>query len=200
MNGVKTTKKTPVDKEDEQSPVKKQVGLSKTLIKRSGLRCVSPPKNGTDTQTSIKTTTFLDKYIYPHSQVIFELAITLKSDKAFEKFTQALMSFSANAQIVDPKFVINHINLLSRETNFASKGEILPNMTKLGTHIKISGNGNAFNKQTIWGNKVECTVERIKKQVRNKNSVTPQYISFWLFPPKWNLKRVLIARLTSGLV
>ncbi len=60
------------------------------------------------------------------------------------------MSFLANAQMVDPKFVINPINPNSKEKNITSKGEISLNMTKLGSHVKISGNGNTFNKQKVW--------------------------------------------------
>ncbi len=60
------------------------------------------------------------------------------------------MAFLTNAQMVDPKFVINPINPNSKEKNIASKDEISPNMTKLGSHVKISGNSNAFNKQKVW--------------------------------------------------
>jgi hypothetical protein len=60
------------------------------------------------------------------------------------------MAFITNAQMVDPKFVINPINHNSKEKNITSKGKISPNMTKLGSNIKISGNGNAFNKQGVW--------------------------------------------------
>jgi hypothetical protein len=60
------------------------------------------------------------------------------------------MAFLTNAQMVDPKFVINPINPNSKEKNIAFKGEISPNMTKLGSHVKISGTGNAFNKQKVW--------------------------------------------------
>jgi hypothetical protein len=65
---------------------------------------------------------------------------------------QALMAFITNAQMVDPKFVINPINPASKDKNISNKGKISSNMTKLGTHIKISGNGNAFNKKKIWNN------------------------------------------------
>jgi hypothetical protein len=61
------------------------------------------------------------------------------------------MLFISNAQTVDLKFTINPLNILSKEKNIGSKGEISLNMTKLGVHIKISGNGNVFNKQKIWG-------------------------------------------------
>jgi hypothetical protein len=73
----------------------------------------------------------------------------LKTDKAFEEFTQALMAFITNAQMVDPKFIINPINKNSKEKNISSKGEISPNMTKLGLHIKISGYGNVFNRKKV---------------------------------------------------
>jgi hypothetical protein len=80
-----------------------------------------------------------------HSRIVLKLAITLKSDKAFEELTNALMAFITNAQIAEPKFVINPINQSLKDKNISSKGEVLPNMTKLGTHIKISGSGNIFN-------------------------------------------------------
>jgi hypothetical protein len=79
------------------------------------------------------------------------LAIALKGEKPFDEFTQALMAFISNAQMVDPKFIINPLNSNSKEKNISSKGEISPNMTKLGIHIKISGNGNVFNKKKVWG-------------------------------------------------
>ncbi len=101
-------------------------------------------------QATTQTTSFLDTFIHPHSQVILELAVTLKSDKAFKEFTQALRAFITNAQMMDSKFVINPINPNSKEKNITYKDEISPNMTTLGIHIKISGNGNAFNKQKVW--------------------------------------------------
>ncbi len=52
--------------------------------------------------------------------------------------------------MVDLKFVINTLNPNSKDKSIAPKGEISPNMTKLGIHVKISGNGNAFNKQKVW--------------------------------------------------
>ncbi len=78
------------------------------------------------------------------------MAITLKSDKAFEEYTQALMAFITNAQIVDPKFIINPLNPRSDTKPIIMKGEISPNMTKLSTHIKISGKDDAFSKQKVW--------------------------------------------------
>ena len=166
MEGVQDmdTEKQPQANDGERSPFKKRHGSSKLASRRSGgKRLVSSPTVQEPTPQVVITsqattipqaptcvTSFLDKFIYPHSQVILELAVTLKSDKAFEEFTQALMSLITNAQMVDPKFVINPLNPNSKEKNFTSKGEISPNMTKLGIHIKISGNGNAFNKQKAW--------------------------------------------------
>jgi hypothetical protein len=66
--------------------------------------------------------------------------------------------------MVDPKFVINPLNSNSKEKNISSKGETSPNMTKLGTHIKISGNGNTFNKKKVWGNHGnDCKSRKSKK-------------------------------------
>jgi hypothetical protein len=84
--------------------------------------------------------------------MIFELTILLTSEKKFEEFTHALMTFLTNAQMVDPKFVINPLNPKSVSKDISTKGDISPNMTKLGEHIKISGNGpNVFNKRKVWG-------------------------------------------------
>jgi hypothetical protein len=116
---------------------------------------VTPPESksaDTNTTNATKSASFFDEVVYPHSRVILELAITLKSDNAFEEFTQALMAFITNAQMVDPKFIINPINPASKDKNISNKGKISSNMTKLSTHIKISGNGNAFNKTKIWNN------------------------------------------------
>jgi hypothetical protein len=84
--------------------------------------------------------------------MIFELTILLTSEKKFEEFTHALMAFLTNAQMVNPKFVINPLNPKSVSKDISTKGDISPNMTKLGEHIKISGNGpNVFNKRKVWG-------------------------------------------------
>lgn len=55
----------------------------------------------------VKATSFLDTHVHKHKRTILELAILLTSEKKFEEFTQALMVFLTNAQMVDPKFVIN---------------------------------------------------------------------------------------------
>ncbi len=81
------------------------------------------------------------------------------------------MAFLANAQMVDPMFVINPLNSNSKEKNIALKGEISANMTKLGRHVKISGNGNVFSKQKVWnkeetGNRATCKAKRNSRTQR----------------------------------
>ncbi len=149
MNAEETT--TPGTNEadkDEQSPAKKRGGSSKTSTKeKTGARQVSPQEQAANKE---RITTVMDEFVYPHSRIILEMAITLKSDKAFDKFTQSIMAFITNVQIVDPKFIINPLNPLSDAKAIMTKGEISTNMTKLSTHIKISGRGNAFSKQKVW--------------------------------------------------
>ncbi len=134
VQGMETDYRTQ-EEEDVQSPVKKRSGSSKTASWRRGNCLVSPTKQGSIPQAAPWATSYLDTFIHTYSQVILELAVTLKSDKAFKEFTQALMSFITNAQMVGPKFVINPLNPHSKEKNISSKGEISPNMTKLGTYI-----------------------------------------------------------------
>jgi hypothetical protein len=77
------------------------------------------------------------------------------------------MGFLTNAQMVDPEFAINPLNPNSKEKNVSSMGKISNNMTKLSSHIKISGNGNAFNKQKVWdkdGNDGRKTCKASKKE------------------------------------
>jgi hypothetical protein len=151
MNGVQNMETSNMEKAvnvDICSPVKKRQGSSKMSLQRNaGTQQVSPPKVAAPTARS---TTFLESFNHLHSRVILELAVVLKSGKAFEEFTQALVAFLSNAQMVDPKFVINPLNPNSKERNIASKGKISSNLTKLGAHVKISGNGNVFNKQKVW--------------------------------------------------
>jgi hypothetical protein len=134
--------------EDKQSPTKKRGGSSKTSTKKkTGARQVSPQEQAASKE---RVTTFIDESVYPHSRIILEMAITLKSDKAFDEFSQAIMDFIANVQIVDPKFIINPFNPLSDAKAIMMKGEISTNMTRLSTHIKISGKDNRFSKQKVW--------------------------------------------------
>ncbi len=127
---------------------------------------VTPPDPKITASTiSANRTTFLNNFVYPYPRIILKLAITLKSNKAFEEFTQALMSSISNAQMVDSKFVINPLNPSSKEKSIGSKAEVSANMTKLGAHIKISRNGNAFNKKKIWSNwENDCKSRKSNKE------------------------------------
>jgi hypothetical protein len=91
----------------------------------------------------------LNSFNYPYPHTFVELAIALNGKKLFDEFTQALMTFISNAQILNLKFVINPLNPYSKEKNISSNGGISPNMTKLGTHIKISVNGNVLNEKKV---------------------------------------------------
>ena len=84
------------DEEDVRSPVKKRPGSSKTTSRRNGNRLVLPTKQDPIPQAVPQATSFLDTFIYHRPLIIFELAVTLKSKKAFEEFTQALMAFITN--------------------------------------------------------------------------------------------------------
>ena len=121
-------------------------------------------------QPTIQATSFLDTFEYKHKRIILELAILLTSEKKFEEFTQALMAFLTNLQMVDSKFVINPLNPDSKGKNISSKGEISSNMTKLGEHIKISGNGNVFNKRKVWDKvKDGCKSRKTNKKEEFQN-------------------------------
>ncbi len=160
LNGVDSTQmetRAVGDNEEECSPLKKQSGSSKSSTKRTHAPQVIPSEATTTDQpapSSTKSTTFLDSFNYPFPCTFIKLAIALKGEKPFDKFTQALMAFISNVQMVNPKFVIDPLNPNSKEENISFKGEISPNMMKLGTHIKISGNCNVFNRNKAWGNQV----------------------------------------------
>ena len=92
----------------ELSPMKKRSKGKRSISFRPRSIPTNPTLTGTANNSALaKLATFLDEIIYQHSRVIIELAILLKSDKAFEEFTQALMAFITNAQMVDPKFIRN---------------------------------------------------------------------------------------------
>jgi hypothetical protein len=172
---------TNEDNKDERSPTKKRGGSSKTSTKKNGgLRQVSPQEQGT-TASKEKTTTFADEFMYPYSRIILELAITLKSNKAFEEYTQALMAFITNVQIVDPKFIINRLKPRSDTKPITMKGEISPNMTKLSTHIKISQTEavrSVSRKCGIEEKMTRTTVEKTARPTRRRMSITTQWYSF----------------------
>ncbi len=158
LNGADSTQmetRTVDDDGEEQSPIKKQSGSSKSSTKSTRAPQVTPSEATATNQparSSTKSTTFLDSFNYPFPCAVVELAIALKGEKPVDEFTQALMAFISNAQMVDSKFVINPLSPNSKEKNISSKGEISSRRMKLGTHIKISANGNIFNKKKVWGN------------------------------------------------
>jgi hypothetical protein len=76
-----------------------------------------------------------------------------------------IIAFNSNAQMVDPKFMINPLNPSLKEKSIGSKSEVSPNMTKLEIHIKISGNGNAFSMKKIWSNRDnDCKSHKSNKE------------------------------------
>jgi hypothetical protein len=171
---------------EERSPLKKCSRSSKSATRRkpSCLQVIPLDPKITASMTSANRTTFLENFVYPYPCIILELVITLKSNKAFEEFTQALMAFISNAQMVDPKFVINPLNPSSKEKSIGSKAEVSPNMTKLRIHIKISGNGNTFSKKKIWSNREsDCKSRKSnKEEFRNPTVYFSMVVSTEVMP------------------
>jgi hypothetical protein len=102
------------------------------------------------------------------------------------------MACITNAQTVDPKFVINPLNPNSKEKYISSKGKISSNMTKLGIHIKISGNGNAFNKQKVWDKDGDAGQKSLKANKREEFKDPTVYFSMVILSevePKDIIKR-----------
>ncbi len=139
----------------------------------------------------------MDTFIHQHLQIIQELAITLKQKEAYEEFTTTLMDLISNAQMVDPKFVINLLNPNSKEKNILLKGKISPIMTKLRFHNKILGKVNVFNKQWVWDDdphtssrksnskKEECYNLTVYVSMVTSSKVEPQVIIEWTLH-KWS--------------
>ena len=150
--------------DDACSPLKKSTESSKaSSCRRTSARQVSPNKSGSVIiqQPTSWLTSFLDTFDHKYKRTILELAILLTSKRKFEEFTQALMACLRNSQMVDPKCVIIPLNPESKSKDIASKGEVSPNMTNLGEHIKISGNGPyVFNKRKIWDKAVDIHKSR----------------------------------------
>ena len=130
---------------------------------------------------------------HKYKHMIFKLAILLTSEKKFEEFTHALMAFLTNAQMVDPKFVINPLNPKSVSKDISTKGDISPNMTKLGEHIKISGNGpNVFNKRKVWGK----DDGRKSRKANKKEEFQNPTVYFSMFVSSENPPKDIIDRMT----
>ncbi len=134
MNGVESTEMSITqednneDETEEQSPLLKRSGSSKSKTRRRPSQPQITPQEPktTATTTSSNMTMFLDNFVYPYSCIILKLTITLKSNKAFDEFTQAPMAFITNAQMVDPKFMTNTLNPSSKEKSIGYKVEISP--------------------------------------------------------------------------
>lgn len=176
--------------EDERSPMKKRPGSSKVPSRRNkpAARQVSPPDPTIPTlKTALRLTPSTEPVDHEYKRTIFELAILLTSEKKFEEFTQALMAFLANAQIVDKQFVINPLNPKSTAKDITMKGDISPNMTKLGEHIKISGNGpTVFSKRKKWDKEEDG---RTSRKTTKKEEFQDPTVYFSMFvssmvPPK----------------
>jgi hypothetical protein len=106
------------------------------------------------------------------------------------------MAFIENAQMVDPRFVTNTLNPMSKEKNITSKEEISPNMTKLGIHVKISGNGNAFNKQKVWDKKEQGNNGKYNRKSKNKEEYRDPIVYFSMVVSSEVDPREIIDRVT----
>jgi hypothetical protein len=130
--------------------------MTTRCVPNKTLKVVSPQENQTQTEAApsiLKTTKFVNNYIHPHRRIMVKLAIALTKEDTFNKFAKALASLLGNAQIVNPKFVINPIKSFSKDKNITTKADISTNMTKLGIHVQISGNGYTFLKKQQIGDK-----------------------------------------------
>ena len=99
--------------------------------------------------------------------------------------------------MVDPKFVIYPLNPNSKEKNISSKGKISSNMTKLGIYIKVSGNGNAFNKQKVWDKDGDAGRKSHKASKKDEFRDPVVYFSLVISSEvrsqKWNPRKLLNA-------
>jgi hypothetical protein len=89
-----------VKDDKEQSPVKKRRGSSKSLIKEATCtpHKVTPPENqaqGEVAPSIMKTTKFIEMFIYPLKRLVIELAITLNKVDTFDVFAKALTALLA---------------------------------------------------------------------------------------------------------
>ncbi len=98
------------------------------------------------------------------------------------------MDLVTNAQMVDPKFVTNPLQEKSKEKNISSRGEISNNMTKLGSHVRISGNGNVFNRPKVWNNKDKSG--RKKKETFKDPTVWFSMVVLTSVPPGDIIERI----------
>jgi hypothetical protein len=83
-------------------------------------------KQGEAAPSILKATKFIDIFIHSHRRIVLDLAITLTKEDTFGKFAKDLASLLSNAQIVDPKFVINPIKPFSKDKDITKKRTFLP--------------------------------------------------------------------------
>ncbi len=103
----------------------------------------------------------------------------LEKEETIDEFVKAISALLTNAQIVNPKFVINPINPTAMEKDIAVKDNKFPkNMTKLSLHVKISGKANTFSKQKIWD---DCNTGR--KSSKQKEECRNPTVYFLLMMP-----------------
>ncbi len=98
--------------------------MTRRCVPNKTLKVVSPQENQTQTEAALsilKTTKFVNNYIHPHRRITVKLAIPLTNEDTFNKFAKALASLLGNAQIVNPKFVINPIKPFSKDKNITTK-------------------------------------------------------------------------------
>ena len=197
MNGFEDT--VTIDNGEDRSPKKKRQGSSKVSSRQNTTitRRISP--QDVRTVSALKPTIRNPTFDHRYKRTIVELAIILTSEKKFDEFTQALMSFLSNAQMVDSKFVINPLNPRSESNDIVTKGDISPNVTRLGEHIKISGNGtNVFNRRKKWDNTSGGCMAR--KSTKKEEFQDPTVYFRCLCPRRFHPRLLLNGLHTNGLV
>jgi hypothetical protein len=143
------------DKNKQPPPLQKQRGLSGTAIScpvsptKQGAP-VNPQEQAAATNSAPPAQTVPPKHIHCFKHAILAFSVILKMGKAFDEFLQGLIVFMVNAKMVNPYFVWNPINPNAVGINkITSKGEISTNMTMLGSHVKVLGNGYSFVRQWV---------------------------------------------------
>jgi hypothetical protein len=104
LNGVNEARTEDMDcsegenagsQEEERSPLKKRTGSRKAPSRRHRTTNVTPSEDTLLTKSTMtaasRSASFLDAFVYPYPHTVLELAITLKSNKAFKEFTKALI-------------------------------------------------------------------------------------------------------------
>jgi hypothetical protein len=140
----------------EQSPVKKRRGSSKSSTKEANCtpHKVCPPENQAQGEVApsilkkpssltCSSTHSRGSYLNWQSHLTKSTPLT---------YLQRRSRHYLQCKDTGSKVCCKPNNPTMNEKGIAMKGDISPNMTKLGLHVKISGNGNKLNKQKIWDN------------------------------------------------